>query len=763
MGKSLFIAEKPSVAREFAKVFSEKMTNHDGYMESQNIVVTWCVGHLVTMSYPEAYDEKYKKWRLDTLPFLPEDFKYEVIPSASKQFQIVSGLLNREDVSKIYVCTDSGREGEYIYRLVRQEAGVHDKEERRVWIDSQTEEEIKRGIKEAKELSYYDNLADSAYLRAKEDYLMGINFSRLLTLRYGNAMASFFHERFAVISVGRVMTCVLGMVVRREREIRDFEKTPFYRVVADVAAESSDGNVNQDVKPLLSAEWKAVEGSKYFNSPLLYKENGFKEEKDAVGLISYVKNQAEAVGLDGQMTFPAGGQTESDSTTVTRTDGVSAGNMAGFTFDENKNVALPLQGTVTEITKKKEKKNPPLLYNLAELQSDCSKLFKISPDETLNIIQELYEKKLVTYPRTDARVLSTAVAKEIHKNIRGLKNLPGVKQVADYILDKEMYKGIEKTKYTNDKKITDHYAVIPTGQGMNAIQSLKPVSAHVYEIIVRRFLAIFLSPAEYLKVNLTVDIGGEKFFASGKYLEKNGYLGMMNYSFTKRDITKPASQNKSKDGEDNTENSDEDNVDSTEATKAFFDTLKKGGKIDFTSFGIREGETSPPKRYNSGSIILAMENAGQFIEDEELREQIKGQGIGTSATRAEILAKLVKNRYLNLNKKTQIITPTLSGEIIYDIVNGSISSLLDPKLTASWEKGLNQVAEGEITTDEYMEKLEGFIRRRTEYVMKNGTTQGLQNVFLRDAQFYEKELKARIARGDKQRKEKGTWKTSKSK
>ena len=741
------------MAQEFAKALKLKTRRGDGYLESDEAIVTWCVGHLVTMSYPEEYDPSLKKWSLNTLPFIPKEFKYEVIPAVSKQFQIVSGILNREDVDRIYVCTDSGREGEYIYRLVEQEAHVTGKERKRVWIDSQTEEEILRGIREAKDLSEYDNLSASAYLRAKEDYLMGINFSRLLTLKYGNSISNYLHTKYAVISVGRVMTCVLGMVVRREREIRDFVKTPFYRVLStvDVNGQTFEG------------EWRAVKGSRYFESFDLYKENGFKEEKDAVGLISYVKNQADAVGLDGQMTFPAGGQTESDSTTVTRTDGISAGNMAGFTFDENKNVALPIQGTVTEITKKKEKKNPPLLYNLAELQSDCSKLFKISPDETLNIIQELYEKKLVTYPRTDARVLSTAVAKEIHKNIRGLKNLPGVKQVADYILDKEMYKGIEKTKYTNDKKITDHYAVIPTGQGMNAIQSLKPVSAHVYEIIVRRFLAIFLSPAEYLKVNLTVDIGGEKFFASGKYLEKNGYLGMMNYSFTKRDITKPASQNKSKDGEDNTENSDEDNVDSTEATKAFFDTLKKGGKIDFTSFGIREGETSPPKRYNSGSIILAMENAGQFIEDEELREQIKGQGIGTSATRAEILAKLVKNRYLNLNKKTQIITPTLSGEIIYDIVNGSISSLLDPKLTASWEKGLNQVAEGEITTDEYMEKLEGFIRRRTEYVMKNGTTQGLQNVFLRDAQFYEKELKARIARGDKQRKEKGTWKTSKSK
>lgn len=714
MGKSLFIAEKPSVAREFARVFSEKMSDHDGYMESDHIVVTWCVGHLVTMSYPEAYDEKYKKWRLDTLPFLPDHFLYEVIPASKKQFNIVASLLNREDVSRIYVCTDSGREGEYIYRLVRQEAHVHDKDERRVWIDSQTEEEIKRGIREAKDISAYDHLADAAYLRAKEDYLMGINFSRLLTLRYGNAMASFFHERYAVISVGRVMTCVLGMVVRREREIRDFVKTPFYRVVAET--------------PLFTAEWKAVEGSHYFQSPLLYKENGFKKEPDAVGLITYLRDSEEK--------------------------------QQDLIFDENKNTDLSLEGKVTELSRKKEKKNPPLLYNLAELQSDCSKLFKISPDETLNIIQELYEKKLVTYPRTDARVLSSAVAKVIDQNIRGLSNLPMYAQAADYILKNGCYKGIAKTKYTDDKKITDHYAVIPTGQGLSALKSLKPLSAHVYEIIVRRFLAIFLSPAEYLKINLTVDVAGEKFFASGKYLEKNGYLGIMNYSFTKRDMTKPGQKSAGAEGGKNAKDTDGENADakdeaedkdSTEAARAFFDTLKKGAGVRFTSFGVREGETSPPKRYNSGSMILAMENAGQLIEDEELREQIKSQGIGTSATRAEILSKLVKNRYLNLNKKTQIITPTLSGEIIYDIVNGSIRSLLDPKLTASWEKGLNLVAEGEITPDEYMEKLEGFIKRRTEFVMKNGSTAGLQQIFRRDSQFYEKELRSRIARGDRQK------------
>lgn len=726
MGKNLFIAEKPSVAREFAKVFSEKMTDHTGYLESERIVVTWCVGHLVTMSFPDAYDEKYKKWRLDTLPFLPDHFLYEVIPSAKKQFQIVSGLLNRQDVSRIYVCTDSGREGEYIYRLVRQEAHVHDKEERRVWIDSQTEEEIKRGIREAKDLSAYDHLADAAYLRAKEDYLMGINFSRLLTLRYGNAMASFFHERYAVISVGRVMTCVLGMVVRREREIRDFVKIPFYRVVAET--------------PALTAEWKAVEGSHYDKSPLLYKENGFQKEADAIGLIEYLRDHAAKKANEAPENPPSG--------PASSPSGTDANVNPGLIFDEKKNTPLALEGKVTELSKKKEKKNPPLLYNLAELQSDCSKLFKISPDETLNIIQELYEKKLVTYPRTDARVLSSAVAKEIDRNIRGISVLPMFHQAADYILQNGRYKGIGKTRYTDDKKITDHYAVIPTGQGLSALKSLKPLSAHVYEIIVRRFLAIFLSPAEYLKISLTVDCEGEKFFASGKYLEKNGYLGIMNYSFTKKDPPGAKGTEKKADPAEEDPSSDGEEKDSRQEARAFFETLKKGGKVQFTSFGVREGETSPPKRYNSGSMILAMENAGQLIEDEELREQIKGQGIGTSATRAEILSKLVSNRYLNLNKKTQIITPTLSGEIIYDIVNGSIPSLLDPKLTASWEKGLNLVAEGEITTEEYMEKLENFIKRRTAFVMKNGSTAGLQQIFRRDARFYEKELKSRIARAD---------------
>ncbi|MCR5054056.1 MAG: type IA DNA topoisomerase [Lachnospiraceae bacterium] len=666
MGKSLFIAEKPSVARQFADVLHEgNMKNRDGYIEGDNIVVTWCVGHLVSMSYPEVYDEKYKKWRLDTLPFIPKEFKYEVIKSAAKQYKVVSSLLNREDVDRIYVCTDSGREGEYIYRLVRQMAGVHDKEERRVWIDSQTEEEIKRGIKEAKELSFYDNLSDSAYLRAKEDYLMGINFSRLLTLLYGREMAGFLNEKYVVISVGRVMTCVLGMVVRREREIREFVKTPFFRVF---------GNTKIKETPL-SLEWKAVSGSEYFESPLLYKENGFKEEKDAKALIDKLS-------------------------------------------------ATDKKATIVKVEKKKEKKNPPLLYNLAEIQNDCSKFFKISPDETLKIIQELYEKKLVTYPRTDARVLSTAVAKEIDKNIKGLLNIPGVSNIAKHILDNGLYKGLEKTRYVNDKQITDHYAIIPTGQGLRNLGG-NALNTKVYELIVRRFLAIFLPAAEYEKISLEAEINKEHFFATSKYLKEPGYQAAMEYSF-KKDAPKESEEKDEKEEK-------EDNL----IPKDIAESLKKGDILDFDSFEIKEGETSPPKRYNSGSIILAMENAGKLIEDEELREQIKSSGIGTSATRAEILNKLIRNKYLNLNKKTQIITPTLQGEIIYDIVGASIPSLLNAELTASWEKGLNMVTEGSITSDEYMVKLNNFIIQKTDKVMKSGrNTSGLKAMFIRDAGFY---------------------------
>lgn len=668
MGLALYIAEKPSVAREFAKALKLDMKNHDGYMESKEAVVTWCVGHLVTMSYPEAYDEKLKKWSLATLPFLPEEFKYEVIPGVQKQYQIVAGLLNRPDVSTIYVCTDSGREGEYIYRLVERQAKVEGKERRRVWIDSQTEEEILRGIREAKDLSEYDNLCESAYLRAKEDYLMGINFSRLLSLKYGNAISNFMNTRYTVVSVGRVMTCVLGMVVKREREIREFVKTPFYRVLCnlDIQGNPVDG------------EWRAVEGSAYFNSPRLYKENGFLKEEDA----KYLIQELEAVQ-------PAG---------------------------EGKAVVVSME-------KKKETKNPPLLYNLAELQNDCSRLFKISPDQTLQVVQELYEKKLVTYPRTDARVLSTAVAKEIHKNIGGLKNIPSVKHFAEEILEAGRYKNIAKTRYVNDKQITDHYAVIPTGQGFGTIRSLNQTALNVYETIVRRFLGIFCPPAIYQKINLVTSIGTEKFVSSFKVLADPGYLRIMEYSFQKKKET-DAGENNEKD-----------------CDVSFMEMLaglKKGMELPVKELNIKEGETAPPKRYNSGSMILAMENAGQLIEDEELRAQIKGSGIGTSATRAEILKKLVNNKYLALNKKTQMITPTLLGEMIYDVVNASIRSLLNPELTASWEKGLNYVAEGTITPQEYMAKLENFIKSRTSGVLGLNNQYALRTYFQKSASYYKK-------------------------
>ncbi|MCI6536972.1 MAG: DNA topoisomerase [Lachnospiraceae bacterium] len=670
MGKSLYIAEKPSVAREFAKALQEDMRTFDGYQESENAVITWCVGHLVTMSYPEAYDMKLKKWSLATLPFIPETFKYEVIPGVSKQFKIVSNLLNRPDVDTIYVCTDSGREGEYIYRLVEQMAGVKGKERRRVWIDSQTEEEILRGINEAKDLSEYDNLSESAYLRAKEDYLMGINFSRLLTLKYGNTLAGFLNQKYTVISVGRVMTCVLGMVVRREREIREFVKTPFYRVLNKMDFEGLT----------IEGEWRAVPGSKYFQTPKLYKENGFREKKDAQELINWMK------------------------------------------------ILDPQEAAVMSVERKQEKKNPPLLYNLAELQNDCSKLFKISPDETLRVVQELYEKKMVTYPRTDARVLSTAVAKEISKNISGLKGINMVRPFAEEILEKESYKQIAKTRYVNDKMITDHYAIIPTGQGLGSMRGLNPISLKVYETIVRRFLAIFYEPAIYKKVSLTMGMETERFFASFKVLADSGYLKVMEYSFRKKKAEETANPS---DTDSNEKNGDAHLLEQIAK-------IKKGMTLPVKGYSIKEGETSPPKRYNSGSMILAMENAGQLIEDEELRAQIKGSGIGTSATRAEILKKLVNNKYLSLNKRTQIITPTLQGELIYDTVAASIKSLLNPELTASWEKGLNYVAEGTITPDEYMTKLTHFIQSRTSGVLGLRNQYMLRESYERISPFYKK-------------------------
>lgn len=657
MGKSIYIAEKPSVAQEFAKALKLNTRRRDGYLESEEAIITWCVGHLITMSYPEEYDPALKKWSLQTLPFLPAQFKYEVIPAVEKQFQIVSSLLTRQDVDTIYVCTDSGREGEYIYRLVEQEAHVTDKVRKRVWIDSQTEDEILRGIREAKDLSEYDNLSASAYLRAKEDYLMGINFSRLLTLKYGNSISDYLHKKYAVISVGRVMTCVLGMVVRREREIREFVKTPFYRVLStlDAGGQTFEG------------EWKAVQGSRYFESFDLYKENGFKEKEKAAELVAY-------------LTDPE-----------------------------------PVMALIAAIEKKKENKNPPLLYNLAELQNDCSKRFKISPDETLRIVQELYEKKLVTYPRTDARVLSTAVAKEITKNLNGLMKYPVAEPFLQDILQLKSYQKLDKTRYVNDKQITDHYAIIPTGQGLNALAGVSPTGRQVYDCIVRRFLSIFYPPAVYQKVAVTTTIKEESFFSSFKVLAKEGYLKVLS----------------GETGDDQKVNAELFQV---------VQALKTGTKLPVTALNIKEGETTPPKRYNSGSIILAMENAGQLIEDEELRAQIKGSGIGTSATRAEILKKLIGIKYLGLNKKTQVITPTLQGEMIFDVVDNSIKQLLNPELTASWEKGLTYVAEGDITNEDYMKKLEGFIRSRTQGVMNLNNQYQLKNCYHKAAGYYKTQV-----------------------
>ena len=702
MGKSVYIAEKPSVAQEFAKALKLQTKRGDGYLESDEAIVTWCVGHLVTMSYPEAYDPALKKWSLQTLPFIPDDFKYEVIPSVAKQFRIVSGILNRKDVDTIYVCTDSGREGEYIYRLVEQEAHVTGKKRKRVWIDSQTEEEILRGIREAKDLSEYDNLSDSAYLRAKEDYLMGINFSRLLTLKYGNSISNYLKTKYSVISVGRVMTCVLGMVVRREREIREFVKTPFYRVISTVNASGHT----------FEGEWRAVRGSRYVEErPVLkeddgqekgksgeesliyscdlYKENGFKEKEKAEELIAYLSEEQ------------------------------------------------PLSCVIESVEKKKEKKNPPLLYNLAELQNDCSKRFKISPDETLRIVQELYEKKLVTYPRTDARVLSTAVAKEINRNLNGLSKYPMAAPYLQDILGFGSHKNLAKTRYVNDKQITDHYAIIPTGQGLAALKSVSATAHKVYDLIVRRFLSIFYPPAVYQKVSIVSKMRGERFFSSFKVLAEEGYLKVAGVPQSKR-TGKNSGQT---DAQQETAGGEQEQNQDQALDTALFDvirTLRKGTVLPVNSLDIKEGETSPPKRYNSGSIILAMENAGQLIEDEELRAQIKGSGIGTSATRAEILKKLIHIKYLGLNKKTQIITPTLQGEMVYDVVDNSIRSLLNPELTASWEKGLTYVAEGTITSDEYMKKLDDFITRRTVGVKGLNNQYQLRACYDKAAGFYKK-------------------------
>lgn len=676
MPKKLFISEKPSVAQEFAKALKENFSRGDGFLESDNSIVTWCVGHLITMSYPESYDEALKKWSLETIPFLPSEYKYEVIPDVKKQFEVVKRQLNREDVSCIYVCTDSGREGEYIYRLVDAMAKVpKDKERRRVWIDSQTEEEILKGIREAKPLSAYDNLSSAAYLRAKEDYLMGINFSRVLTLKYGYQVRQFLNsDRGKAISVGRVMTCVLGMVVKREREIREFVKTPFYRVLMSASAQNNT----------IKSEFKAVEGSRYYMTPFMYKENGFKERKTAEELINTLSGETEAA--------------------------------------------------VDSIEKKKESKKAPLLYNLAELQNECSKRFKISPDETLKVVQELYEKKLVTYPRTDARVLSTAVSKEIYKNINGLKAIPMYAPFVDEVLTAGTYKTIAKTQYCNDSQITDHYAIIPTGQGISALNSVSQICKGVYDCIVRRFLSIFYPPAEYRKVGLVLKVREERFFANFKVLAEEGYLkvaGVPGATSKNNESALSAGQEASKESSEEQENEG--------FGKEFMDylgTLKAGAKLPISGFEIKEGETTPPKRYNSGSMILAMENAGQLIEDEELRAQIKGSGIGTSATRAEILNKLCKIEYLKLNKKTQILTPTLLGEMINDIVACSIRQMLDARLTASWEKGLTLVTKGEVTEKEYMDKLETFVSSLTNGVKQLNNQYYVKQYFEQAAKYY---------------------------
>ena len=684
MPKNLFIAEKKSVGMQFADALKLSDKNdRKGYLEAGDTIITWCRGHLVSMCYPEEYDPNLKRWRYDTIPFIPDTFKYQVISDATREFGIVSGLMKRDDVERIYVCTDSGREGEYIYRLVEQMSGVTGKERRRVWIDSQTEEEILRGIREAKDLSAYDDLSDSAYLRAKEDYLMGINFSRVLTLKFQNPIKDFLHTEKATVSVGRVMTCVLGIVVDREREIRDFVKTPFYRVIADLAI----GDLAID------AEWRVTDKSKFFESPLLYKENGFKARESAEKLIEELK--ADPTG----------------------------------------------KATLESITNKKETKNPPLLFNLAELQNECSKIFKISPAETLKIAQELYDKKLTTYPRTDARVLSTAVAKEIDKNLSGLAKGPVLPQYAAGVLSHGSHKGLEKTKYVNDKQITDHYAIIPTGQ-TGAVNGLSRTSGKVYELIVRRFLSIFMRSATYRKCALVLKVGEERFYASFKVLTDPGFLDVIRLPSGKdrsaeTDNEQPETAESDNNGKNAQANEDTEDRSIDADTLERISKLKKGDQLDINGYDIKEGETSPPKRYNSGALILTMENAGQFIEDEELRAQIKGSGIGTSATRADILEKLVRNKYLALNPKTQIYTPTMLGEVIYEVVKVSIKPLLSPEMTASWEKGLSGVAEGNISSDEYMQKLSDFVSRYTNYVKKADSGAGyFKQRFAYVGQFY---------------------------
>lgn len=707
--KRLFIAEKPSVAQQFAAALGIRSARKNGYIEEGDTIITWCVGHLVTMSYPDAYDAALKKWSMETIPFIPKEYKYEIIPSAANQFKIVSQLLNREDVDTIYVCTDSGREGEYIYRLVDRMAAVPDtKQKYRVWIDSQTDEEINRGIREAKPLAAYNTLSDAAYLRAKEDYLMGINFSRALSLKYAWKVKEYLGMDRCVIAVGRVMTCVLGMIVQREREIRDFTPTPFYRVIANVGKKPEEA----DNTMLFEAEWKAAPGSRYENSPLLYKENGFKKRETAEELIRMLEEP------------------------------------------------LPVTLRVEKITKKTEKKNPPLLYNLAELQNDCSRIFKINPSQTLEIVQELYEKKMVTYPRTDARVLSTAVSKEIDRNLKGLTSYPALGAYAQNVVNLGGYKGLAKSRYVNDKQITDHYAIIPTGQSVGQAATLPRVKAGVYDLIVRRFLSIFYPPAEYQKTAVELSRNGEMFYANFKSLSKPGYLVIADRNWGKKQEA-PAEEKKEErradapddHGETGADGAAEESVKyDAEAAAQYIAGLRKGSLLSCNGFNVKEGETSPPKRYSSGTLILAMENAGQLIEDEELREQIKGSGIGTSATRDSIISKLVTNTYIALNQKTQIITPTQLGEVIYDVVYYSINGLLRADLTASWEKGLTGVAEGSISSEEYMGKMNDYVTRCTNLVKGLSNQNQITRVFDRTKPYYQSQKTAAKAAGRSRKK-----------
>lgn len=639
MPKTLIITEKPSVARDYASILNVK-GNRNGWIEDERYAITWCVGHLIEMSYPEKYDERYAKWKMEDLPFLPDTYRYAVIPGVKAQYETVHSLMHREDIDTILYAGDSGREGEVIIQLIRNFGGTRKGMlEKRVWIDSCTEEEIKRGIREAKPIEEYDHLADAGIMRAIEDYAMGINFSRALSVKYGRMINQEAKtKKYSAIAIGRVMTCVLGMVVKREREIKSFKETLFYRVIGDFSV--GEGS--------FSGEWKAVEGSRFFASPKLYKDTGFLAEKDAEEMI--------------------------------------------------RSLAAEKEGEVVSIQKSREKKKPPLLFNLAELQAECSKRFKISPDETLSAAQSLYEKKLTTYPRTDARVLTTAIAKEIRKNLSGLKRYEAASPFAEKILEEELYKNLPKTQYVDDKKVTDHYAIIPTGE-LSSLSALSALEKKVFDLIVRRFLSVFYPPAVYQKAAICVRIQEESFFTNAKVLLESGFL----------EIAKPEKEERK---EERPEGEEEEEMNQDPSLLlSLIETMKKGDQVVISGFHTKTGKTSPPKRYTSGSMVLAMENAGQLIEDEELRAQIKGAGIGTSATRAGIIEKLIKIGYLSLNKKTQVLTPSRLGEMIYEVVLLTLPSMLNPEMTASWEKGLAKVERGEISAGEYREILEKYVRK----------------------------------------------------